>query len=165
VDFPTVRQQNASQPAISDKEIGRLTLLDTQSIAAADQILHGGAVKRPIGLCAGTSDGRSLAAVENPELDAGPVGRPPHEAIQGIDLANEVALPQSADGRVAGHLTDRREPVGEKNRVGAESGRGGSRLRARMPSSDDNNVRSHDLGPYVSRETSGPQSMFHVKHG
>ena len=40
------------------------------------------------------------------------VGDAAHDAVEGVDLANEMALAEAADGRVAGHGADGREPCG-----------------------------------------------------
>ena len=71
-----------------------------------------GAVELAVGLGARALHGRALGAVEQPELDAGRVGHPAHQAVERIDLAHQVALAEPADGRVAGHLADGREACG-----------------------------------------------------
>ena len=53
--------------------------------------------------------GRALGSIEQPELDAGCVGDPAHQAVERVDLADQMALAEPADGRVARHLADRRE--------------------------------------------------------
>ena len=52
-----------------------------------------------------------LAAVQDAELDARPVDRPAHDAVERIDLAHEMALAEPADRRIARHLADRRPLV------------------------------------------------------
>ena len=71
-----------------------------------DRGLHGRAVELAVGLGARPLHGRALGAVEQAELDAGRVGHPPHQPVQRIDLAHQMALAEPADGRVAGHLAD-----------------------------------------------------------
>ncbi len=80
---------------------------------AGEQRLHRLAVELAVGLGAGAADGRALAAVEHPELDAGAVDGPGHEPVEGVDLADQLALGEAADGRVAGHLADGVEVVGD----------------------------------------------------
>ena len=65
------------------------------------------AVELAVGLGARTAHRRALAAVEQPELDAGRIGRPAHHAVQRIDLAHQMALAEPADRRIAGHRADR----------------------------------------------------------
>ena len=54
--------------------------------------LHGLAVKPAVDLAARTPYGGALGSVEQPELDAGHIGQSTHEAVQGVDLPNEMAL-------------------------------------------------------------------------
>ncbi len=49
---------------------------------------------------------RSLAPVEQAELDGRGVGEDPHRAAQGIDLADDLPLGHAADRRIAAHLAD-----------------------------------------------------------
>jgi len=55
---------------------------------------------------------RALAAVQYAELDARPVDRSAHDAVERIDLAHEMGLAEPADRRVARHLADRRPLCG-----------------------------------------------------
>jgi hypothetical protein len=43
---------------------------------------------------------------EETELDAAGVGDLAHDAAEGVDLADEMALGDAADGGIAGHLRD-----------------------------------------------------------
>jgi hypothetical protein len=70
---------------------------------------------------------RALAAVEHSELNAGGVDRPAHRAAERIDLANNLALADAADRRIAAHLPDgvavRREQCGIRSKSrGSERG-------------------------------------------
>ena len=88
-------------------------------------------------------DGRALRAVQHPELDAGHVGQAAHDAVQRVDLPDQVALAQAADGRVAAHLADGLELVGEQERARAEARRRGRRLAARVSPADDDHIPGH----------------------
>jgi hypothetical protein len=66
--------------------------------------LHGLPIKPPINLGARTPHCRALGAVQETKLDSGPIGQPTHYAIQRINLSHQMALAQTADGRIAGHL-------------------------------------------------------------
>ena len=116
---PAVRHDEVLDAAFDHLKIGR----------RADGGLHGGLIERPVGLGAGALDGRALGAVQEPELDAGGVGDAAHEAVEGIDLAHQVALAEPADGRIAGHFADGCEGVGDQGRPGPHT-RGGSRRLA-----------------------------------
>src|SRR6185436_18897427 len=59
-------------------------------------------------------DGRTFGSVEHSELNAGSVGSSSHNAAQGIDLTHHGTLGNPANGRIAGHLSDGLEILGEK---------------------------------------------------
>jgi hypothetical protein len=80
--------------------------------------------------------------IEEPKLDAGLVRNPAHHAIQGVDLANEMALPQPADCRVAGHLADRVAPMRDQGGARSKARGGGRGFAPGMASADDNDVVS-----------------------
>ncbi len=87
----------------------------------ADRGLHGLPVELAVGLGAGALDGGALGAVEQAELDAGSVGDAAHEAVEGVDLADQVAFAEAANGRVARHFADGGKPVGDEGRAGAHA--------------------------------------------
>jgi hypothetical protein len=49
---------------------------------------HGFAIELAIDLGPRTAHGRTLGAVEQAKLDAGFVGEPTHQAVQGVDLTD-----------------------------------------------------------------------------
>ena len=98
------------------------------------------AIELSIGLGARTADRRSLAAVEHAELDAGAVDRPAHDAVEGVDLAHQMSLGETADRGVAGHLADGRRVVGEQQRARAQARRCRCRLGPGMAAADDDDV-------------------------
>jgi hypothetical protein len=76
--------------------------------------LHGLAIELAVDLGARAAHGGTLGAVQHPKLDAGLVGHAAHDAVQGVDLTDQMALAQAADGRVAGHLADGLKLVGQQ---------------------------------------------------
>src|SRR6184192_2458274 len=72
--------------------------------------------------CARGPHGRSLGAIEHPELNGRAIGGPPHDAAERVDLPRHGTLRDSADGGIAGHLADGVEVGGEQERLGAEAG-------------------------------------------
>jgi hypothetical protein len=83
---------------------------------------------------------RALGAVQHPELDAGLVGHAAHDAVQGVDLAHQVALAQPADGGVA-DISPMVSSLWVSSRVRTPGARGGSRrLAAGVTAADDNNI-------------------------
>ena len=111
-----------------------------------DRRLHGGRVELPVGLGAGAAHRRALAAVEQAELDAGGVRHTAHQPVQGIDLADEVALAQAADRRIARHGADRGRVVGDQRGARAAARRGGRGLDAGMATADDGDVEPVGCG-------------------
>ena len=71
-------------------------------------------------------NGRALATIEKPELDPGPIGHTPHHTVERIDLADQMPLAKTANGRIAGHDTDRRARERDQSRPRAHP-RGGVR--------------------------------------
>ncbi len=65
-------------------------------------------------LAAGGPHCRALAGVERAELDTGMIRCMRHEHAQGIDLADQMILAAAADGRVAAHLPQGFQVVGEQ---------------------------------------------------
>ena len=59
------------------------------------QRLHGLAIELAIGLGARPAHRRTLGQIEHAELDAGAVDGAAHDAVQGIDLAHQMALAQA----------------------------------------------------------------------
>ena len=66
---------------------------------------------------------RTLATVENAELDAGLVRRQCHRAAERIDLPDEVALADPADRRIAAHRAERLDALRQQQRTGAHARR------------------------------------------
>ena len=83
---------------------------------------------------------RPLGAVEDAELDAGGVDRPPHHAAERVHLADELRLAHAADRRVAAHLPDGVAVGGQQRRAGAEPGGGAGRFHPGMAGSDHEHV-------------------------
>jgi hypothetical protein len=105
--------------------------------------LHGGGVEVAVALRARPLHRRTLGAVEDLELDAGAVGRLPHQPAQRVDLLDQVSLGQATDGRVARHAADRFAQHRHHGHTGAAAGANPRRLRAGVPAADDEDVVVH----------------------
>src|SRR5690606_9876685 len=101
---------------------------------------HGRFVEHPVCLRTGGANRRTLAAVEHAELDAPAVGCPGHGAAQRIDLLDQVALADAADGRVAGHLTESLDVVGKQQSTHAHASRSQCGFCAAVTAADHNDV-------------------------
>ena len=94
---------------------------------AADRRL----VEDAVGLRPGGAHRRTLGAVEDAELDAGLVRGDRHGAAQRIDFLDQVALADAADRRVAAHLPQRLDVVGQQQGLAAHACRRPARPRCR----------------------------------
>ena len=83
--------------------------------------LHGLAVKPPVDLATGPPHGRPLGPVQQAELNPGLVAQSGHQTVHGIDLADQMALAQPADRRVAGHFSDGLEFLGQQHSASAHA--------------------------------------------
>jgi hypothetical protein len=114
-----------------------------------DCVLHGLLVELAIRLGTWPPNRWALAAVQQPELNAGSIGHAAHHTVQRVDFPNEMPLPQSADCGVTGHFADGVVSVCEKQRSCAEAGGRCGRLTAGVPATNYDNI----VGPHHRRDT------------
>ena len=107
---------------------------------SSDRGLHRGGVELAVGLGARPPDGRALAAVEHPELNAAGIRDPAHQAVQGVDFADQMALAETADRGIAGHGADGRKTMGHQRRLRAHAGSRARGLAAGMAAADHDDV-------------------------
>ena len=62
------------------------------------------------------------------------------DAVEGIDFPHEMALAQSTDRRIAGHLADRIEAMGQQQGAGAQASRRGRGFAAGMAGAHHDNI-------------------------
>src|SRR5208282_4583193 len=86
--------------------------------------------------------GRTLAAIEQAELNAGGVRYAAHEAIESVDLAYQVPLAEPADRGIAGHGADGGKPLCDQRRPRAHARGRGRRLTAGMAAPNDNHIEA-----------------------
>ena len=139
-DLAAIGGDDAGCAAVLDDEVLDRGFDHVEVRRGADRCLHGLPVELAVGLGAGALHRRAFAPVQHAELDAGGVGHPAHQAVEGVDLADEMALAEPANGRIAGHFADRGEAVGDQRRARAKPRRGGSGLAAGMAAADDDHV-------------------------
>jgi len=87
--------------------------------AAANRL----AVEDPVRLGPGSANRWPLGRVQGPELNSCFVGRDGHGAAQGVDLLDQVPLADPSDRRVARHLPQRFDAVGQEQSPAAHAGR------------------------------------------
>ena len=99
-------------------------------------------VQEAVGLGTGGTHGRALAAVEHAELDAALVGGQRHGAAEGIDFLDQMALADTADGRVAAHLAEGFHIVGQQQGLHAHACGCQRSLGAGMTAADHDHVKT-----------------------
>jgi hypothetical protein len=165
-----VAEADAADPArgIQQQVLGG-AFDDVEAAKLRQNRRHGLPVELAVGLRPRAPHRRSLAAVQDAELDAGAVDGAAHDAVQRVDLAHQVAFGEAADRRVARHLADRRAGMRQQRGAGADPRRGRGGLAAGMPAADHDdviaqgavshwrrNVGSRPGQVEGSRETPGP---------
>ena len=141
-ELAPVRERETGDPAIADDQIVGLGLDHREIGGAGDRPLHRRGVELAIGLGARPAHRRALAAVEHAELDAAAIGHAPHQPIERVDLAHQMALAEPADRGIAGHGADGREPMGDQRDLRAHARRRRRRLAAGVPAAHDDHVVS-----------------------
>ena len=96
-----------------------------------------------------TLNGRSLASIQQTELDSGVVRHASHHTIKRVDLTNQMSLTETTDRRIARHHPDVVFPHRNQKSVRASPCGRMRCLRTCMTRADDDHIRI---------------SMFHVKH-
>jgi len=107
--------------------------------------LHRRGVELPVSLSAGTADGRALPAIEHAELDATGISHPTHQAIERVDLANQMTLAKTANGGIAGHCAYGRETVRNQGSYCAHPSGGGRGLTAGVTAANHDDVEALSL--------------------
>ena len=110
----------ADSPAFGEQVLG-LALDDLEIGGVANGSLHGLPIELSVGLSARALNRRPLGAVQQPELNARGIGHSPHQTVQGVDLADEMAFPEPSDGGIARHLADCSEGVSDQRRARAHA--------------------------------------------
>ncbi len=139
-ELAAVRESEPGGPAARHDQVVGLALDHRQIGGGGDRLLHGGGIELAVGLGARSAHRRTLAAVEHPELDAAAVGDPAHQAVERVDLADQMALAEPADGRIARHRADGRELVGHQRSRRAHARGRGRGLTAGVAAADDDDV-------------------------
>ncbi len=91
--------EHSSNLAIDDLEIDGFACAHVQSVDFAEQSLDGASVEGPVALRPRTSDRRTLAPVQHPELNSGKIGSAPHDTVKGIHLPDQDAPCRSRRSR------------------------------------------------------------------
>jgi hypothetical protein len=122
-----------------DHEPRDISLLHIQPWMALEERLHAELIRFLIALRSRSPDARALGGIQHAELNAGRIGVQPHRTAEGIDFTDHMALRQTADRRVTGHLPDGVGILSEQEGFAAQAGRSHCGLYACMasPNNDD----------------------------
>ncbi len=177
-------RDGARDPLALDDQVIDRGLEDAQVGLRLEATPDGGPIEDAVGLGARGPDRGPLAAIERAELDAGLVRGGRHGAAQRVDLLHQVAFADPADGRVAGHLAEGFDRVGEQQRARAGARGSQRRLGAGMAATHDEDVetigeihrkyaaasqtgilRESGFSPHRFHvEQPGARPTFHVEH-
>lgn len=131
---------HAADLVMLDDQVMDRVLEQRQGGHLVEETAHGLAIETAVGLGAGCLHGGTLALVEGAELDAGAIRGAAHDPAHGVDLTHQMALADPANGRVAAHLTDTLEALGEQQGARAHARRRMGRLGAGMAAAHDDDV-------------------------
>src|SRR5277367_1846613 len=141
-DLAYLRLDAAHDTVLDDKPLdARLPHL--QVGGALEHALAARAVGGLVGLRSAGANGGTLARVQKSKLDSSLVSRQAHLAAERVDLADQVALADTADSRVAGHLADVIEVEREHQRARAHPGRRERGFDSGVAGADNDDVVVH----------------------
>ncbi len=141
-NFTGIGQTNTRNPTAMNQKIVDFGLDHREIWRRPDRPLHRRRIELAVGLGARTAHRRALAAIQDPKLDAALIGDPAHQAVQRIDFPHQMALAESANGRVAGHRADGRKAMRNQRRGRAHARGSGRGFAAGMPAADDDDVKA-----------------------
>ena len=141
--LPTVAQHDATRPGPRRAQGRRpRPRRSVRSVLGPQHVLHRRPVELPVRLRPRTPDRRTLAPVEHPELDAGPVRGQTHDPVERVDLPDQMSLAETADRGVARHGADRRERLRHQGGRCTHPRRGRSRLGAGVAAAHHDHVET-----------------------
>ena len=147
VEQRSVGQRHPRNPAPFEPEVRSLAFDQPEPPHVSQRALYGAAVQAAVHLGTRALRRRPLAAVQQAKLNPRLVTGARHYPVERVNLPDDVALTQTTDRRIARHLADAVEPLGNQRRAGAAAPSCGGSLRASMAATDDDDV----------------PPMFHVK--
>ena len=125
-DDPVAFHDQVIDGLLEDRQVG--LILE----AATDRL----PIEHPVCLRARGTHSRSLARVQDAELDAGLVRCFGHRPAQRVDLLDQMPLADAPDGRIARHLAECLHAVGQQQRARTHARGGKRRLGASVPATD-----------------------------
>src|SRR5579859_4038483 len=102
-DPVAIGEDHAGDLTLGEEEFDDFACADAQRVVCGEAALNRGAEKSAVSLHARPMDGRALARIEHAIVDCGIVAGGGDQALEHVDLADEVALADPADRRIARH--------------------------------------------------------------
>lgn len=148
---------DAAGAAIRRKDADSVALLEIDEGGAFESGFGAKLVSLFVALGARGSDTRPLGGVKHAALDGSGVRVECHEAAEGVNLADYVALGQAADRWVAGHLAHGVGILREEEGLATKARRGQRGLDPGMAGAEDDDVvrfwvREHWVLTYLTHE-------------
>jgi hypothetical protein len=146
MNVPEEAGPNTDDLVILDENLSHVALVKIQIWLRFQQPFHPELVGLLVALRTGGLNAWTLGGVQHAELNARGVRVQSHQSTQGIDLADKMPLGQPADRRVAGHLSDRVQILGQHGRLRSKPGGSHPGLDTRMSSAADEDVVGFGIG-------------------
>jgi hypothetical protein len=108
--------------------------------------LHRSGIEFPIRLGPWPPNRWTFAPIENPELNSSSIRHTSHQAVECIDLADEMALPKSPYGGIARHCPDGLKAVRHEGHLSPHASRASRSLAACVPASHHNHIECRRHG-------------------
>jgi len=118
---PAVYRFDPPHSAALNQKIGNCSLGEFQVRLSLEQLPYRTSIETSITLGSRRPDGGALGSVEHSELNPSPIGRATHDAAECVHFAHDGTLGNPADGRIARHLANGLEVLGDEQRARAES--------------------------------------------
>ena len=141
VNFRTVGHADTGDGGAGQNQARDLSLDDGQAILRIEHPVDGGFVEFPVSLDPRPLHRRALGQIEHAIMDSSGIGSPSDQAVKRIDLADQMALAQPADSRVAGHRPDTVAGKADQSGRHAHARCHGSGLATGMASANHNDIK------------------------
>jgi hypothetical protein len=148
-DLGIIGKANTNNLPTLHDQIGDFALDNPETGLLGQKGLDRRLVQGPVGLGAGAPYGRTFPAIEQAELDTGPIGSKAHDPAQCIDFTDKMTFSKAANRRIARHHTNRVCPHRQKSGLGTDACGRMRRFGAGMAATDHDDVEA---------------LVFHVKH-
>ena len=146
----SVAKFDALDSSVLGEDLSDLAFDDREISHAPDQRLHLATVSTAIGLHPRTLHCWAFAAIKETKLNRRSVGGLSHQSVECIDFPDQVAFPEAADRRIAGHFPNAGKMMGDERGGGSAPRRCGGCFAAGVAAADDYNVKVPHSGTQLN---------------